>query len=158
MAEHKPMEKVMINNEEKLVYQTQYGEVTLDEEKLLSFADGIIGFSHCTVFGLAKHPGATESPILILQCVNDPEVNFAVIDYKSINVEYAENDYNEAIMTSGIDAKDALLLLIIRGTENADGAKSVLVNTKAPIVLDTANKVAKQVILNNKELSTQHEL
>lgn len=152
------MEKVMINNEEKLVYQTHYGEITLDEEKLISFSDGIIGFSNCTVFGLAKHPGAEESPILILQCVNDPDVNFAVIDYKSINVEYAENDYHEAIKAAGVNAKDALLLLIIRGTENSDGVKSVLVNTKAPIVLDTENKVAKQVILNNKELSTQHEM
>jgi flagellar assembly factor FliW len=148
----------MINNDEKLVYQTQYGEIELQGEKLLSFADGIIGFSHCTVFGLAKHPGAAESPILILQCVNDSNVNFAVVDYKSLNFEYKDSDYAEAIKAAGISAKDAILLLIVRGVENEDGAKSVLVNTKAPVVLDTENKIAKQVILNNKELSTQHEL
>ncbi|MCP4354271.1 MAG: flagellar assembly protein FliW [Proteobacteria bacterium] len=157
MAEIK-MDKELINSEDKLTFQTQYGEVKLSEEKLISFENGIVGFSNCTVFGLANHPGAEESPILILQCVNDPEVNFAMIDYKSVNFEFAEADYLEAIKAADINAKDALLLLIIRGTENSDGIKSVLVNTKAPIVLDTTNKVAKQVILNNKELSTQQEL
>lgn len=157
MADRK-IEKIMINQDEKLVYQTQYGEIELQGDKLISFADGIIGFSHCTVFGLAKHPGASDSPILIMQCVNDSNVNFAVVDYKSLNFEYNKADYAEAIKAAGVKAKDAILLLIIRGIENGDGAKSVLVNTKAPVVLDTENKIAKQVILNSKELSTQHEL
>lgn len=157
MAEQS-IEKVMIKNNEELKFQTQYGDIKLEQDKLISFADGIIGFSNCTVFGLAKHPGAPESPILIMQCVNSPDVNFAVVDYKSLNFEYSEADYAEAIKASGIKAKDAVLLLIIRGVENEDGAKSVLVNTKAPVVLDTESKLAKQVILNSKELSTQHEL
>lgn len=152
------IEKVMIDNEEKLTYQTAYGEIELEEDKLVSFSDGIIGFSNCTVFGLASHPAAKNSPILILQCVNDPSVNFAVVDSASLNFEYSEEDKREALRSSSIASKDAIMMFILRTNENEAGEKIITANVKAPIVLDTANKVAKQVILNNKELSTQFEI
>tara|TARA_Y100001960_G_C14745647_1_gene865469 strand:- start:936 stop:1409 length:474 start_codon:yes stop_codon:yes gene_type:complete len=152
------IEKVMIDNEEKLTYQTAYGEIELEEDKLVSFSDGIIGFSNCTVFGLASHPAAANSPILILQCVNDPEVNFAVVDSASLNFEYSAEDKAEAFKSSNIASKDAIMMFILRTNENEAGEKTITANIKAPIVLDTANKVAKQVILNNRELSTQFEI
>lgn len=152
------IDKVMIDNEEKLIYQTSYGEIELQEDKLISFNDGIIGFSNCTVFGLANHPAAKNSPILILQCVNDPEVNFAVVDSASLNFEYSEQDMAEVLKSSKIASKDAIMMFILRTNENEAGEKTITANVKAPIVLDAANKVAKQVILNNKELSTQYEI
>ena len=157
MAEIK-LEKLMIDNEEKLIYQTPYGEIELQEEKLVSFSDGIVGFSNCTVFGLASHPAAKNSPILILQCVNDPTVNFAVIDSKSLNFEYSAEDMAEAVKSSGVSSKDAIVMFILRTNESDEGAKSITANVKAPIVLDATNKVAKQVILNNRDLSTQREI
>lgn len=152
------LDKVMIDNEEKLIYQTAYGEIELQEDKLLSFQDGIIGFSNCTVFGLASHPAAANSPILILQCVNDPSVNFAVVDSTSLNFEYSAEDKAEALKSSGVASKDAIMMFILRTNENESGDKIITANVKAPIVLDASNKVAKQVILNNKTLSTQQEI
>ena len=157
MAETK-LDKVMIDNEEKLVYQTSYGEIELQEDKLVSFSDGIIGFSNCTVFGLASHPAAVNSPILILQCVNDPTVNFAVVDSSSIKFEYSEEDKAEALKSSGVSSSDAIMMFILRTNESETGDKIITANVKAPIVLDASNKVAKQVILNNKELNTQQEI
>jgi flagellar assembly factor FliW len=152
------LEKVMIDNEEKLVYQTPYGEIELQEDKLVSFTDGLVGFSNCTVFGLASHPAAANSPILILQCVNDPEVNFAVIDNKSLNFEYSSEDMAEILKSSGVKSSDAITMFILRTNENANGEKIITANIKAPIVLDASNKVAKQVILNNKDLSVTYEI
>ncbi|HAG53286.1 MAG TPA: hypothetical protein DCL21_05825 [Alphaproteobacteria bacterium] len=152
------IEKVMIDNEDKLIYQTPYGEIELQEDKLLSFSDGIVGFSNCTVFGLASHPAVKNSPILILQCVNDATVNFAVVDSKSLSFEYSAEDMAEAIKSSGVSSKDAIVMFILRTNESDEGAKSITANVKAPIVLDATNKVAKQVILNNRDLSTQYEI
>jgi flagellar assembly factor FliW len=157
MAETK-LEKEMIDNEEKLIYQSAYGEIELQEDKLISFSDGIVGFSNCTVFGLAAHPAAKNSPILILQCVNDPSVNFAVVDSSSLKFEYSEEDKKEALKSSGFASNDAIMMFILRTNENSLGEKVITANVKAPIVLDATNKVAKQVILNNKELSTQQEI
>lgn len=152
------LEKVMIDNEEKLIFETAYGEIELQEDKLVSFSEGLIGFSNCTVFGLASHPAAKNSPILILQCVNDPSVNFAVVDSSSLNYEFSAEDKAEALKSAGTANKDAIMLFILRANEAESGDKTITANIKAPIVLDTANKVAKQVILNNKDLTTQYEI
>jgi flagellar assembly factor FliW len=152
------LEKVMIDNEEKLIFDTAYGEIELQEDKLVSFSDGIIGFSNCTVFGLATHPAAKNSPILILQCVNDPSVNFAVVDSSALNFSYSEEDKAEAFRSANVSSKEAIMLFILRSNEAESGEKTITANIKAPIVLDTNNKVAKQVILNNRDLSTQYEI
>lgn len=152
------LEKVMIDNEEKLIFETPYGEIELQEDKLVSFSDGIIGFSNCTVFGLASHPAAANSPILILQCVNDPSVNFAVVDSSALNFEYSKEDMAEAMKSAGTTSKDSVMLFILRTNEAESGDKTITANIKAPIVLDATNKVAKQVIINNKDLSTQYEI
>lgn len=152
------LEKLMIDNEEKLIFETAYGDIELQEEKLVSFSDGLVGFSNCTVFGLASHPAAKNSPILILQCVNDPTVNFAVVDSSSLSFEYSAEDMAEAMKSANTSSKDAIMLFILRTNENEAGEKTITANVKAPIVLDATNKVAKQVILNNRELSTQFEI
>lgn len=153
-----PIDKVMINSEDNLKYTTPYGEIELQDDKLISFSHGLVGFNNCTVFGLAEHPAAKNTPILILQCVNEPSVSFSVVNSASLNYDYSEKDINEALKSADINADDACIMFILRILEKEDGTRVITANVKAPIILDVREKIARQVILNNKDLSTQFEI
>ena len=75
-----------------LVYTTRFGDVKLREDRLISFRSGVLGFEGCTVFGLSRLPNVDESPLLLLQCVNEPEVGFLVADPVVLGLEIKEED------------------------------------------------------------------
>ncbi len=142
-----------------LQYATQFGEVNLREDKLISFTKGILGFSDCTVFGLSTMPTEESSPFMLLQCVNDPEVVFLVADPKILGFNYTEEDMQEAIKDTNFDASTTEMLVILR-MHKQDGSDSchLTANVKAPILIDSIARTGCQHIMTNPDYTTQQSV
>lgn len=140
-----------------LNYTTRFGEVSLREDRLITFKNGLLGFTHCTTFGLSRIPNADESPILLLQCVNEPEIAFLVADPKILGLEIKKDDLDKAVKESSM-IKENVQTLVILTMYDQDESYYLTANLRAPIFVDSRTRQAKQHILANKEYTTQHKL
>jgi flagellar assembly factor FliW len=140
-----------------LVYDTRFGQVHLREDRLISFPDGLFGFADCTVFGLSALPNVDESPLLLLQCVNEPDVAFMVADPNVLGLELKEEDKRQALKETKMPAEDTQFLVILTMYDHGDGYY-VTANTKAPLMLDSLRRIGRQHILTNQAYSTQQKI
>ncbi|MAI07335.1 MAG: hypothetical protein CMF61_00105 [Magnetococcales bacterium] len=143
--------------EKALTYNTRFGEVALREDRLITFKNGLLGFTGCTTFGLSRIPNADESPILLLQCVNEPEIAFLVADPKSIGLEIQDEDLSKAVKECQMTKENVQTLVILTMYDQED-SYYLTANLRAPLLIDSRSRQARQHILANKNYTTQHKL
>jgi flagellar assembly factor FliW len=140
-----------------LNYTTRFGEVSLREDRLITFKNGLLGFTQCTTFGLSRIPNADESPILLLQCVNEPEIAFLVADPSTLGLDIKSEDMDKAIKESNM-IKENVQTLVILTMYDQEESYYLTANLRAPLFIDSRTRQAKQHILANKDYTTQHKL
>jgi flagellar assembly factor FliW len=143
--------------EKKLTYQTRFGEVNLRDDRLLSFPRGLLGFEDCTVFGLSQLPNTDESPLLLLQCINEPQFAFVVADPAVMGLTIEAEDREKAMTDTNMSKETTQFLSILTLYDQGD-SYYVTANLKAPIMIDTTTRVARQHVLTSGNYTTQHKL
>lgn len=145
-----------------LTYPTKYGEVNLREDRLISFPKGVLGFGECTVFGLSALPNTEESPLLVLQCINDPTITFLVGAPEVLGLDIDPADRQQALSDSSMPPADTQFMLILNmkpfGREEETDSYYLTANLRAPLLIDTVSRLGQQVVLHNKEYSTQQKI
>mgnify|MGYP005852789821 CR=1 FL=1 len=131
-----------------------HGEKEIDEQKIITFVEGLPGFENRHKFVLLEHkPGG---PVFWLQSLEDEKLAFAVISpcdfYADYKPELESNDMQFLELTS---MEDALVLAIL--VVPPDPAQ-ITVNLQAPLVINRRNNLGRQVILQNSLYKTRHYL
>ena len=155
--QHTATSEQYIPAEKALSFNTRFGDVTLREDRLISFPEGILGFSGCKTFGLTKLPNVDESPIMLLQCVDTPEISFLVADPNMLGLQIQKNDLDKALSDLTMPSQETQILSILTMYEQED-SYYLTANLRAPLFIDSTNRTAKQYILSNREYSTQQKL
>ena len=150
-------EKITTAEDRMLRYDTNYGEVALRDDRLISFPSGLLGLGWCTVFGLSRMPNSDESPLLLLHCVNDPTITFLAADPDILGTPIADEDKKKAIKEVGFTPKDVQFLAILTLYNDGD-AGYLTANLRAPVIIDSRGRVGKQHVLSNKDYSTQQKI
>lgn len=138
-------------------YKTRFGEVELREDRLIDFPNGIFGFRDCTQFGLTRLPNVDESPLLLLQCVNLPEIAFLVADPNVLGLNLKEEDRTQAITDTSMAPEDTQFLTILTMYDSGE-SYTITANLRAPLLVNSKTRTAMQHILPNKEYTTQHKV
>ena len=147
--------------ERMLHYKTNFGEIALRDDRLLSFPEGLLGLSWCTVFGLSRMPGTEaddNTPLILMHCVNDPSITFLVADPDALGTPIHEEDRKKAMKEVSFNQKDTQFLVILTLYNDGASAGYLTANLRAPVLIDSATRVGRQHVLNNKEYSTQHKI
>ena len=150
-------ERITTSERNTLRYSTGFGDVALRDDRLLSFPTGLLGLPICTVFGLSRMPSSDESPLLLLQSVNDPTITFLCADPSVLGLQYDEEDRKKAIKEVGFNAKDAQFLVILTLYQD-DEAGYLTANMRAPVIIDSSERTGRQHVLSNKNYSTQQKI
>ena len=154
------MKNLKIKNENiERVLETKFGEIVVDQTKMTFFPYGLIGMPHFKNFALAECPNEKFKEFLVLQSMDQDGLCFLVMPLDLKNSKYhVRKDIEEAMEAVGVEQKDAAALMIV-STKISDGEKRVLVvNTRAPIFIDTANQTAMQYVLPNTDYSIQQSI
>lgn len=141
----------------ELVFSTRFGEVRLGKDKLISFPHGLFGFRECTSFGLARLPNVDDSPILLMQCINDPVVAFLVAAPNVLGLKIDAADEAEALAETKMNKTDTQFLSILTLYDNGD-SYYLTANLKAPVLIDSNSRTGVQHILSSKAYTTQHKI
>ena len=122
-----------------------FGEVTVDDEKLIHFPNGIVGFPELQDFALI-HDAEKENQggIRWMQSVQEPNFAMPVVDPLVAKEDYNPTVEYDLLKVIG-DSTDPLVLVTI--TVPSDLTK-MSVNLKAPIVINVESRKAVQVILD----------
>ena len=121
-----------------------FGEVTVDDEKMINFPNGIVGFPELTDFALIHDAEkGNQGGIRWLQSVQEPNFAMPVVDPLVIRTDYNPSVEDELLKVIG-EGDDLLVLVTI--TVPTD-LKKMSINLKAPLVVNVETRKAVQVIL-----------
>lgn len=138
-----------------MVAQTRlFGEVAIDDDKVLDFPNGIIGIEDKHKFAIIYDVEKGEdTAIRWLQSMEDPYLALPVIEPFAILEEY--NPIIEDALLEPIDnPKDEDIIVLLTLIISSDVTK-VTANMKAPIVINSATCKGGQIIVENPEYESK---
>lgn len=149
------MLKVRDNVSPMLVDTERFGEIAVERDRIITFAEGLPGFPHARRFTLVE-VADSDGAFFWIQSVDDPALAFLSVvpwpffpDYTPVLPELDQD------LLALDRAEDALVLCLI--TVNRDEQK-VTANLLGPVVINQATRSARQVVLTEQDLPTQAPL
>jgi flagellar assembly factor FliW len=133
---------------------TRFGTLELKEEAILVFPSGILGFPEWTQYVLLDHD--TDAPIKWLQCIENPDLAFVVLDPL-----YFKSDYQVVMgqdATAELDSRegdDVSVVTIL--TIPSDDPSRVTANLRGPLVMNHRTRRCKQLVLSD-DIPTRYPL
>lgn len=132
-----------------------FGEVDLDESKIIHFEGGILGFEEFKDYTLLYDNEDGEQPnISWLQSVEEPSLSIPVISPFLI-----KEDYNPEIEDELLKPLDNLsetnIIVMVSITVPADVSK-ISANLKAPFILNSDTRKGVQVIVENSDYEVKN--
>ncbi len=131
---------------------TRFGELQIPDEKLVRMQKPILGFERLSRYCLIE----TEEflPFLWLQSVEDPAVAFVVVNPLVIFPEYRIEVHPQELAELEITRTDVIETYVVV-TIPEDPAR-MTANLQGPIVINTDNQRAKQLVLVNSDYQVKH--
>lgn len=123
-----------------------FDEIEVDEEKLITFPQGIIGFPELTDF-LLIHDSESEGGIRWMQSIQEPAFAMPVIDPLIVMPDYNPSIEDDLLKPLG-DVKEENTLVLVTITVPHEIEK-MTVNLKGPIVINGENRKATQMIIED---------
>ena len=131
-----------------------FGEVELDDNKVIEFPNGIIGFEDFKKFAILYDiEDDRDTKISWLQSLEEPVLALPVVDPLAIVPDYAPMIEDELLKPLGNPAVEDLLFLLVM-TVPADMTK-VTANMKAPIIINAEKKKGVQLIVENADYAVK---
>ena len=125
-----------------------FGEIDVDEEKLINFPQGIIAFPELTDF-LLVHDSESEGGIRWMQSIQEPAFAMPVIDPLIVMPDYNPCIEDDLLGPLG-DVKEENTLVLVTITVPHEIEK-MTVNLKAPMIINGENRKANQIITDDEK-------
>lgn len=123
-----------------------FGEIEIDDAKIITFDGGIVGFPDLKKFALL-YDSEKSGGIKWLQSLDEPAFAMPVMDPLTVKETYNPVVEDELLKPLGeLDPEEILVLVTV--TVPKDLTK-MSVNLQAPIVLNAENKKGCQIIVDN---------
>lgn len=125
-----------------------FGEIEINEEKMITFVQGIVGFPDLKDFILI-HDSESKGGIRWLQSIQEPAFALPVIDPLMVKPDYNPCIEDELLKPLGEFAQEDMLVLVTITVPH--DIEKMTVNLKAPIVINGDNRKASQLIIDDEQ-------
>ncbi|MDI9508467.1 MAG: flagellar assembly protein FliW [Clostridiales bacterium] len=138
-----------------LVKTKHFGEVDLDESKIIYFEQGILGFSDCKSYTIIYDNEKGERPdITWLQSIDEPGLAIPIISPFLIMPDYNPTVEDELLSHLGDITPDNLVVLV-SVTVPSDPTK-ISANMKAPFVINADSKKGCQLVIDDGDYEVKY--
>jgi flagellar assembly factor FliW len=128
------------------------GEIEVKDDAVLYFPDGLLGFEDLKRYILVEVEEFR--PFYWLVSVEEPEIGFAISDPQFFHHTPYEVTLSEADRdVLDLQAGDRISVLVI--VSIAEGGRRISANLKGPVVLNTRNRLGKQVVVYSPSYSVR---
>lgn len=137
------------------VSTSRFGEIEVDEEKIVHFQNGIPAFEDEHEFVVL--PYDEESPYYFMQSVKSPDLAFLLTIPFLFFPDYSFEIDDATIQELDVKNYDKLLYYSMITIPNGS-IRYMTANLLAPVVINIENMQAKQVVLDKSNYTTKHRL
>ena len=132
-----------------LVNTTRFGQVDVDDDRVITFPKGLLGFPSFTKFVLLET--GDDSYFWWLQSVEAPDLAFVVTDPSVFVASYRVPIRAEQMDDMGIDSiAQAQVFVIVNKHED-----TLTGNLQGPLVINCRNKIGEQLVLSDRRFTTR---
>jgi flagellar assembly factor FliW len=117
----------------------QFGEIEFQQDRVITFDTGLLGFEKLTKFLLIK---IDDEVFYWLNSIEEPEIVFPLIGVRAIDDKYPQEKNHEAFGIVTL-SKEAL---------------KITVNLKAPVYINQDDKTGYQKIIDSEKYPVYHNL
>jgi flagellar assembly factor FliW len=137
------------------VESTRFGTLEVQEEIVITFPEGLIGFEECRRYVVVRHD--ENSAFRWLQALDTPAVAFPIIEPNQIRPDYAPTIGDADARALELDPNTPTLLFAVVTVPPSD-PKGMTVNLLAPLVINALTRQGKQVIVQDETYTTRHAI
>ena len=142
MSSAKPITE---NGDSTMEINTRFGTQDIDPSSIIHFPDGLAGFEELHDYKLFHEEG--KPTVFFLQSLDDPDVQFAVVNPDNYQVSYeCVLSDEEATALQLDDPADVAVLVTLSQGGNYDGG--IHANFMGPIMLNIGKRIGLQKHLN----------
>lgn len=135
-----------------------FGKIIIEEEKLIRFEHGILGFPDLKDFTLIYDVDkGQEARIKWLQSIQEPNFALPVMNPEFVIQGYTPKFNAELLTPLGDNLDSENILMFVTVTVPKDITKTS-VNLKAPIIVSVDNRKAVQLICEDDSYSVKHAI
>ncbi len=131
-----------------------FGEIEVNPDKLINFVDGIIGFPDLKQFMLIHDIETDSNSVSWLQSIDEPAFAMPVINPLLLLENYNPIIEDELFVRLG-ELKPEEMFVLVTMTVPSDITK-MTANLKAPILINTQNFKASQIIVEDEEYTVKY--
>ncbi len=136
------------------VETTRFGHIETAETEVITFPDGLLGFSECTRFVLTEQD--LEAPFYWMQSLQIPSLAFVMLAPNGVLTNYSINVRKQQIRPLETEkVSDITVYLIVTMSGNL---VDVTVNLQGPVLVNNKRRLGQQIVIADHNLSTRHPL
>lgn len=135
-----------------ILESARFGEIEIDDKKIITFPHGIPGLESATRYALIRHDKT--NPISWLQAVDDPYVSLPVVEPFLVLPDYEFNISDADAGELSVNKRDDLH--IVNVVVIPEKLENMTVNLAAPILINIRMNLGKQIIFDRKNYQVQY--
>ncbi|HNX76806.1 MAG TPA: flagellar assembly protein FliW [Candidatus Rifleibacterium sp.] len=130
---------------------SRFGKIEICKDEIISFEEGLLGFGDYHKFVILNTEDG--SPFRWLQCVDDGNLAFVIIEPLNFMFEYDVEISDSDQTFVGLErAEDVVLYVIVSIPANPS---DMTANLQGPVVINAANHKGRQIISSNSRHSVK---
>mgnify|MGYP000867294098 CR=1 FL=1 len=137
-----------------IIQTTRFGQVQIEDQDVLPFPEGILGFADLKNFVLLDDP--SDDIFAWLQSCDEPAIAFPVLEPELFADQYkvtlTRTDMESIQLQSMNDAKIFCIVTI------PEDAAQMTANLKAPIIINLKNRASRQCVLSDNALAIREPI
>jgi len=138
-----------------IIATRHFGEVEIDETKIVEFAKGIFGFEETKKF-IVLYDGEEGNPFAWLQAINEKDICLPMVNPMLWYPQYSPDVDDELIANIGELNQDALEIYTV--VVIPEDIKNITTNLRAPIIMNKETRKGIQAVVNDDEYDIRHNL
>lgn len=132
-----------------------FGEIDLDESKIIYFENGILGFEDCKKYTLIYDNEDGERPdVSWLQCLDEPALAIPVVSPFLVKPDYNPEVEDELLKPLGEVSEENIVVLVSITVPSK--IENISANLKAPFVINSDSRKGTQIIVENSEYEVKY--
>ncbi|WP_455714564.1 flagellar assembly protein FliW [Anaerosporobacter sp.] len=133
-----------------------FGEINLDENKIITFESGLMGFEQYKRFTILYNIEDEKSKISWLQSVEEPSLALPIVTPGIVKEDYNPTVEDEVLKPLG-ELTDDNLIVFLALTVPSD-IKKTTANLKAPIIINGDTRKGCQIIVENADYVVKYNV
>jgi len=130
----------------------RFGSLEIPDDKIITMERPVLGFEQLSQFCLVEAPEI--APFMWLQSCEDPAVSFFIVNpvlfFPNYRIEVNSKEIAE-LRIAKVESVEIYVIVTL-----AEDPGQISVNLQGPILINTENNLAKQLVLVNSQYQVRH--